>query len=154
MLIGLGYCLAPIFSLLYSWFKNSFPSLPCIWNLWWKVKSWLDCYLAANGEIKSQGAEISVSLLIYLANWKRKRFRGLNLSNQIVEMWRWLSLFSPRDESKGSRSELEWSRGGGGIGEDSAMTERLMSANRRFLLFNIPFVYWRTCLIGLAVTGP
>lgn len=34
------------------------------------------------------------------------------------------------------------------------MTERLMSGNGRFLLFNIPFVYWRMCLIGLTVTGP
>lgn len=49
---------------------------------------------------------------------------------------------------------LKWSRGVGGIGEDSTMTERLMSGNGRFLLFNIPFVYWRMCLIGLTVTGP
>lgn len=40
------------------------------------------------------------------------------------------------------------------MGEDSTMTERLMSGNGRFFLFNIPFVYWRMCLIGLALTGP
>lgn len=33
-------------------------------------------------------------------------------------------------------------------------TGRLMSGNGRFLLFNIPFVYWWMCLMGLTLTGP
>lgn len=34
------------------------------------------------------------------------------------------------------------------------MTERLMSGNGEVPLFNISFVYWLMCLMGLCLTGP